>query len=112
MATWASYTEEQKTMVRSFLLDQTAIQAERARLGNHQVSQNTQWNAQVASLVNGLDAAEVIDNIGSGLSGASNELSKEDTITLVSHLQADMLNDTQSHRDVWVKLIGPTQLNG
>ena len=94
MATYACLTQEQKDILQASTNLVRSWTGEQARTNNHADAINNDYNAQTVTIINSLDAGEIIPNT-SGLSGAAS-LTKEQYITLISHLQ-NILSDMSSH---------------
>lgn len=116
MATYASLTVEQKSILADFSNLVRAWTGEQARTNNHADAINSSYNAQVSAILGLVDSGEVIPN-ASGLAGAAS-LTQAETVTLVSHLQ-NILTDMSSHvagfntdalRQTWAKAAGASNL--
>ncbi len=70
MATWASLTDEQKSIYQTFERDLRALSGETQRLFNKYVALNSRWNAQILGILAGLDDNTIVPN-SSGLAGSS-----------------------------------------
>lgn len=111
-------TQEQKDALAAYerlLREWTMRQAQN---NNRADAVNTQYNANVSAILASLDAGEIIPN-SSGLDGAVS-LTKEDLITVTSHVQ-NMLTNMSTHtsgfntaflRQVWVKFGGAVNMLG
>ncbi|MHA2100684.1 MAG: hypothetical protein ACW99A_18600 [Candidatus Kariarchaeaceae archaeon] len=118
MATYSSLPKPQKDVLANFISNLRAWCGEQARSNNHADASNTAYTSFVSSIINSLDAGEIIPN-KSGLQGAIS-LTKEEVITLVSH-QQNILTDMSTHtsgfntdllRQAWVKATGSSNLIG
>ena len=118
MATYASLTQEEKDLLKSYTNFIRAWAGEQARTNNHASASNDDWNAQISTIVNSLDPGEIIPN-ESGLDGAAS-LTKEEVISLTSHTE-NILTDMSTHtsgfntaalRQLWTKATGSPNMIG
>ena len=118
MATYDSLSNSDKNVLQNMTNMCRAWCGEQARSNNHADVINTDYNAQTSAIISSLDAEEVIPNT-SGLAGANN-LTKEELITLVSHMQNILSNmsshtggfNTTSLRQTWTKAVGAASMMG
>lgn len=84
MATWASYTEDQRTAVQSVVNAVRSIQVAMQKLAEDGQVISAAWNGGISTLVNGLDAGEMVPN-GTAYAGAQS-LGKADILNLVQYI--------------------------
>lgn len=118
MATYASLTDEQKTLIQSYVTLVRSWTGEQARGNNHAQAIHDAYNAFALTILNLLDAGEVIPN-SSGLDGAVS-LTKDEVTTLSSHVENILSNmsshtagfDTPALRQIWTKAAGAAHMIG
>ncbi len=113
MATFASLTVTQQKAVTDFSAMLRANIGALARLLNQMAALNANYNQNVSAilaLLTGADATTPI-NDSTGLAGAM-PLSPSQMITLVSHMQAELVINDAAHLATWVTAAGPGNVVG
>lgn len=107
MATWASLTPQQQTVVQNWQTLQATWCSAQAKANDLGQQVDAAYNAQVSPLA--LANTEIIP-LSSGLAGAQS-LAVSDTVSIESHIQgiATTYNDA-AHRQLWVKACGAINL--
>jgi hypothetical protein len=111
MASFASLTATQQKAVKDFSIQLRGTIGELARTLNRENALNASYTSTVSAilaLLTGADATIPIDD-GTQLAGTM-PLTPSEMITLVSHLQAELVINDATHLQTWVKAAGPTNV--
>ena len=113
MASFASLTPAQKKAITDFSLALRGSIGELARALNRENSLVASYDSTVSAilaLLTGADADMPIDD-GTELAGTM-PLSPNEMVTLVSHLEAELVIYDSVHLQTWVKAAGPSNVVG
>lgn len=111
MAWPGSLNQTEQNQVADFVRLCRSWSGEQARVNNHGDAINTAYNGGLTTLLGTLVDGDVIPD-RTGLDGAG-ELTKAETITLVSHIQGVLANyNTAGHRQAWAEAAGAGNLIG